>query len=149
MQGRWAQESPVLPSPHTSHCSQGSCKALKFQDSTCPPSCFGLRMDLVCFCSCSPDAINKELAMDKYSEVVNALCICSAFKICAWPVSIYCLDTRLPPMPVADPPACHQGCTDTALGARSPLGPANPCGLGRQVPAPQPSDLDTTTWRSY
>lgn len=34
----------------------------------------------------APDAINKELAMDKCSEVVNALCICSAFKICAWPV---------------------------------------------------------------
>jgi len=33
--------SPVLPSPRTSPCSQGSCKALKPQDSTRPPGWLG------------------------------------------------------------------------------------------------------------
>lgn len=78
-----------------------------------PSRLFWAEDGLVCFCSCSPDAINKELAKDKYSEAVNALCICSAFKICAWPVSIYCLDTRLrAPSPQPDPcstPACLPG----------------------------------------
>lgn len=101
LKGRAVQGSPMLPSPRTSHCSPDSCKALKFQDSTCPPGCFGLRMD-ESVSAAAPDAINKELAMDKCSEAVNALCICSAFKICAWPVSSYCLDTR-PPVPAADP----------------------------------------------
>lgn len=96
-----------------------------------PSRLFWAEDGLVCFCSCSPDAINKELAKDKYSEAVNALCICSAFKICAWPVSIYCLDTRLrAPSPQQTPAALQpasRGCADTALGAMGgPLGAASP-----------------------
>uniref|UniRef100_A0A8D2QIY6 Aly/REF export factor n=1 Tax=Zonotrichia albicollis TaxID=44394 RepID=A0A8D2QIY6_ZONAL len=66
----------------------------------------------------APDAISKELAMDKCSEAVNALCICSAFKICAWPVV-----TALTPGPV---PASTLGCTAAAPGAEQPQGPARP-----------------------
>lgn len=143
LKGRAVQGSPMLPSPRTSHCSPGSCKALKFQDSTCPPGCFGLRMD-ESVSAAAPDAINKELAMDKCSEAVNALCICSAFKICAWPVSSYCLDTRPPCLPqTRSTPASTLGCTAVALGAKKPQGPpARPRGLGRHVPPLQPFDLD-------
>lgn len=127
----------MLPSPRTSHCSPGSCKALKFLDSIRPPGCFGLRVD-ESVSAAAPDAINKELAMDKYSEAVNALCICSAFKICAWPVSSSCLDTR-PPVPAADPQhaASTPGCKLQLLGP-----PARPGGLGRHAPPLQPPDLD-------
>lgn len=121
-----------MPSARTSHCSPGSCKALKFQDSTCPPGCFGLRMD-ESVSAAAPDVINKELAMDKRSEAVNALCICSAFKICAWPVSSYCLDTR-PPVPAADPQRAGlhpwlQSCS--SWGKEAPGAPCKTQGAGQ------------------
>lgn len=139
-EGQGVQGSPGLPSPRTSHCSPGSCKALRFQDSTRPPGCFGLRTD-ESVSAAAPDAINKELATDKCSEAVNALCICSAFKICAWPVvTALTLGPRACRRPTAcrPPPLAAQL---QLLGQSSPRAPQGP-GLGRHVPPLQPSDLD-------
>lgn len=123
------QESPELPSPQHFSLQPRSLQSTEIPGQHLPSWRFWAEDGLGCFCSCSPDAINKELSMDKYSEAVNALCICSAFKICAWPVGIYCLDTRLPPCPQQNP----RGCADSAPGAKEPQG------LGRHGPAPQPS----------
>lgn len=135
-EGQGVQGSPGLPSPRTSHCSPGSCKALRFQDSTRPPGCFGLRMD-ESVSAAAPDAINKELATDKCSEAVNALCICSAFKICAWPVVTA---LTLGPRACRRPAAC-QPHSCSSWGKAAP-GPRKALGLGRRVPPLQPSDLD-------